>query len=509
MKRIILYFILSFFTWQLAMGEMIEKEGLSFYSNCLKREVSYSVILPDGYNSSNKNYPVLYLFHGVGGDCSSWLEYGNVANVMDRMAEKGDIAPFIIVIPDGYLSYYADSYDGSFPYEHFFTQEFVSFIDHTYRTKKDASQRVIAGFSMGGFGALSVGLRNRNLFGAVAALSASIRTDKQYCEEIPQEGWDHQWGRIFGAPGKTGIERLTMYYKQRSPYHILASLTAHDLKDFALFFDIGDKEGSLCRSNEELHVLLLQKKIPHSWMVRSGGHDFTCWNAALPGVLIFADKRFGHVNKPCHVLNADRQAFRKCRILKVDNRAIRIYLPAGNDSTYRKYPIIYIQGDVSENVEKTLITRLGKMINKGSTWPVIACFLPKDIHLTKSVFCIEKQVPEIRNSQRMRGLICLEEGALSAVESIKKENLFTGIVLVNPSSANVSSEEIVEKIKSYSRYPRCWIEVSPQFGNYLFSSQLHVGLQESGLDHEFRSRDLPIYSFWEDWITYLNNRIHI
>ena len=70
---------------------------------------------------------------------------------------------------------------------------------------------------MGGFGALSVSLRNRHLFGSVVALSPSIRTEKQYMEEGPQKGWDNQWGRIFGGVGKNGKQRLTSYYKQHSP----------------------------------------------------------------------------------------------------------------------------------------------------------------------------------------------------------------------------------------------------------------------------------------------------
>lgn len=213
------------------------------------------------------------MFHGIGGDYTSWLEYGNVARIMDQMTKKGEIQPFIIVIPDGYLSYYSDTYDGSFPYETFFTKELVPYIDTNYRTRKNANARSIAGFSMGGFGALSVSLRNHNLFGSVVALSPSIRTEKQYIEEGPQIGWDSQWGRIFGGVGKNGNERLTSYYKQHSPYHILSTLRNSDLKEFGIMLDIGDKEGTLCESNEELHRLLLERKIPHEWEVRSGGHD--------------------------------------------------------------------------------------------------------------------------------------------------------------------------------------------------------------------------------------------
>lgn len=93
------------------------------------------------------------------------------------MIKEGKIQPFIMVIPDGYLSYYSDTYDGSSLYETFFIKELVPYIDNNYRTRKDINGRSIIGFSMGGFGALSVSLRNRHLFGSVVALSPSIRTE--------------------------------------------------------------------------------------------------------------------------------------------------------------------------------------------------------------------------------------------------------------------------------------------------------------------------------------------
>lgn len=116
------------------------------------------------------------------------------------MIKEGKIQPFIMVIPDGYLSYYSDTYDSSSLYETFFIKELVPYIDNNYRTRKDINGRSIIGFSMGGFGALSVSLRNRHLFGSVVALSPSIRTEKQYIEEGPQKdgtingaGFSEEW----------------------------------------------------------------------------------------------------------------------------------------------------------------------------------------------------------------------------------------------------------------------------------------------------------------------------
>lgn len=246
-------------------GQAVEKEGLSFYSHRLGQHVSYAVILPGDYDTSSTRYPVLYLFHGIGGDASTWMEYGNLARLMDKMVQTEGITPFIMVMPDGYNSYYSDAFDGSFPYEAFFIHEFVPHIDDIYRTLNHASGRAIAGFSMGGFGALTVGTRNKALFGSVIALAPSIRTDEQYREEMPQEDWDRQWGRIFGAAGESGAQRLTRYYRERSPYHIFLRSSARDWSHLHLFIEVGDKEETLAASNDELHRLLVRKQIPHHW----------------------------------------------------------------------------------------------------------------------------------------------------------------------------------------------------------------------------------------------------
>ena len=126
MKKILLYIILFLSGIDGAWALPIEKEGMSIYSPSLKQEVSYAIILPEGYEHSDTEYPVLYMFHGIGGDYTSWLEYGNVARVMDKMIKEGKIQPFIMVIPDGYLSYYSDTYDGSSLYETFFIKELVT-----------------------------------------------------------------------------------------------------------------------------------------------------------------------------------------------------------------------------------------------------------------------------------------------------------------------------------------------------------------------------------------------
>ena len=506
MRKILLYIILFLSSIDGVRALPIEKEGMSIYSPALKKEVSYSIILPEGYEHSDMEYPVLYMFHGIGGDYTSWLEYGNVARIMDQMTKKGEIQPFIIVIPDGYLSYYSDTYDGSFPYETFFTKELVPYIDTNYRTRKNANARSIAGFSMGGFGALSVSLRNHNLFGSVVALSPSIRTEKQYIEEGPQIGWDSQWGRIFGGVGKNGNERLTSYYKQHSPYHILSTLRNSDLKEFGIMLDIGDKEGTLCESNEELHRLLLERKIPHEWEVRSGGHDFTCWNAALPKAFRFINGYFNENQQK----NREKNSPNETPFIKMGNTTI--YYPEQAQGSIRKYPIIYVQGEINGQQQKALVSQFHQLVNDNKTWPAVLCFVKENVDLSKTISDVEKQCSGIRGSQRMRALITWENHIKESIETIRRENLFTGIVCVNTTGDESDASNFIKAVNSHKRYPRCWIEVLPESKEYGLTSNIHILLKASNLEHEFRSRkykETNAFTYWEDWIIYLNNRIHV
>ena len=507
MRKILLYIILFLSSIDGVRALPIEKEGMNIYSPSLKQEVSYSIILPEGYEHSDIEYPVLYMFHGIGGDYTSWLEYGNVARVMDKMIKKGEVEPFIMVIPDGYLSYYSDTYDGSFLYETFFIKELVPYIDNNYRTRKNVSARSIIGFSMGGFGALSVSLRNRNLFGSVVALSPSIRTEKQYIEEEPQKEWDSQWGRIFGGAGKNGNQRLTSYYKQHSPYHILSTLRTSDLKGLGIMLDIGDKEGTLCESNEELHRLLLERQIPHEWEVRAGGHDFTCWNGALPKAFRFINKYF---NENQTGNNERSLLLNETPFIKMGNATV--YYPEQAQGSTREYPIIYVQGEINEQQQQTLVNQFHEMVDDNRTWPALLCFVKTNADLSATISYIEKQLSEIRSSQRMRALITLKDNIKEGIEAIQRENLFTGIVCVNTIGDESDALNFIKAVNSHKRYPRCWIEVLPESKEYGFSSNIHILLKESDLEHEFRSRkckETNAFSYWEDWIIYLNNRIHV
>src|SRR6478672_11933371 len=113
-------------------------DNLSLPSKILKGERKYAVYLPPGYETSQRSYPVLYLLHGGGDDQTGWVQFGEVSWITDKAIAEGKATPMIIVMPDantgirGYANINKD-----WRYEDFFFQEFMPFVEKTYKIKAE------------------------------------------------------------------------------------------------------------------------------------------------------------------------------------------------------------------------------------------------------------------------------------------------------------------------------------------------------------------------------------
>ena len=145
-----------------------------------------TVYTPAGYEADYRNYPVLYLLHGMGGDEEAWVATGRVAEIMDNLIAEGRVVPMIVVMPNGcmrhdaapgyseegfYKPYMSGSMDGSF--EEYFA-DIVAWTDAHYRTYPLKERRAIAGLSMGGFHAMQISKRYPDMFDYVGLFSAAI-----------------------------------------------------------------------------------------------------------------------------------------------------------------------------------------------------------------------------------------------------------------------------------------------------------------------------------------------
>jgi enterochelin esterase-like enzyme len=97
------------------MGKI--SEGKIVKSLILNKDVRYTIYLPAGYETSERSYPVVYLLHGYTDDDTGWLQFGEINRLADKAIADGTIPPMIIVMPDGGVSFYMNSYDGKEKYE--------------------------------------------------------------------------------------------------------------------------------------------------------------------------------------------------------------------------------------------------------------------------------------------------------------------------------------------------------------------------------------------------------
>ncbi len=133
-----------------------------------------SVYLPPGYEKGNKRFPVIYYLHGfMGTDSVS----PSMKMILDRGIAQQKIRPFILVIASHYTLYEGSFYSNSSltgNWTDFQAKELVEYIDSNFKTLATRDGRGIAGHSMGGYGAIKIGMLFPDVFSSVYALSPGL-----------------------------------------------------------------------------------------------------------------------------------------------------------------------------------------------------------------------------------------------------------------------------------------------------------------------------------------------
>lgn len=263
------------------------------FSATLGKDIAYQLYLPPGYDPATANrYPVLYLLHGRGDNMSAWT---TIAPDLDRLIQVGRIPPVIAIMPDAPASlragYYIDSqFTGSAqprlpagePVEAALTRDLVAHIDATYPTRPDRAGRIVAGYSMGGYGALRFSLAHPELFGAAIVLSPAV-----YFPLPPRDSSTREFG-AFGRGAQPFDEET--YASLNYPV-LLPRFAAHRLP-LVMFIAVGDDEHALADPGEASHDLdyeahTLYNKIRRLPLVAAqlrvidGPHDWATWRPAF------------------------------------------------------------------------------------------------------------------------------------------------------------------------------------------------------------------------------------
>lgn len=284
MKHFILFLLISALSLTLFAQTGKVMDNLSLPSKILKMERKYAIYLPPDYETSQRSYPVLYLLHGAGDDQTGWVQFGEVLHIADKAIREGKATPMIIVMPDantGQRGYYNDARN-EWRYEDFFFEEFIPFVEKTWRVKKEKQYRAVAGLSMGGGGSFIYALHHPELFSSACPLSAfagplTVADTKSYLERY--------------AGQKATDAEVEAFFKRYSVVAQVNAIADDQKKAVRWYIDCGDDD-FLYEGNSLVHIAMKKKEIPHEFRINDGAHNWTYWRNALPTVLEFVSQAF-------------------------------------------------------------------------------------------------------------------------------------------------------------------------------------------------------------------------
>ncbi|MFO0892372.1 MAG: alpha/beta hydrolase-fold protein [Isosphaeraceae bacterium] len=138
---------------------------INYFSRSLVKASSVSVVFPDD-PSIPKPWWTFYLLHGLSDDDTIWMRRTSI----ERYAEG---LPLVVVMPDGGRGWYTNAQVG-FAYENDLMKDVMGLIERTFPVRAERSGRAIGGLSMGGYGAVKLGLKHHETFGSVNSHSGAL-----------------------------------------------------------------------------------------------------------------------------------------------------------------------------------------------------------------------------------------------------------------------------------------------------------------------------------------------
>jgi len=223
--------------------------------------VTYRVYLPKGYER-DKKYGVVYFLHGRGAN-HRMLDELSFCSTLDSEMKNG-LRGFIVIAPSGGDSYWMNGAKSGKKWGDLVTSELISQIESRYPVISSPRGRLISGISMGGHGAIQLGLNNPGIYGAVAGHSPVFRTQEEAQKDFPAQ---------FG----TGDQ-----YENRDPVSLVRKKGKR--LGVPVWIDMGGADPWI-QNTRDFGRLLYSVKEDVALGIGSdpnSGHDHHYWGARLP-----------------------------------------------------------------------------------------------------------------------------------------------------------------------------------------------------------------------------------
>ncbi len=239
---------------------------VNYLSRSLGKASTFNIVFPDD-PAIPKPWSVFYLLHGLSDDQTIWMRRTSVERYVQGL-------PLCVVMPDGGRGFYTDALEG-LAYESDLVKDVVGLVDRTFPVKAERAGRCIGGLSMGGYGAVKVGIKHHDMFASVNSHSGALGfTHDAFWKRISNP----EWVRIFGKEPSGS---------PNDPFSLVKTID-HGLLP-ALRIDCGT-EDFLLDQNRAFHKHLDDLHIAHDYQEFPGSHEWGYWDKHVQEAIAFHAK---------------------------------------------------------------------------------------------------------------------------------------------------------------------------------------------------------------------------
>ncbi|MEG0762401.1 MAG: alpha/beta hydrolase-fold protein [Oscillospiraceae bacterium] len=249
---------------------------LALRSNALQSRIGINLYYPTDLplEVGNEVKGVLTLLHGYSNSSDDWVQMSAASRYA---ADNG----LILVMPDCGNSFYTDMVYGG-AYYTFMTQELPEQLSAIFNLPTDREHNYIAGLSMGGYGALLLGLSCPQKYSAIASFSGAV--DVKYMIE--------KGGKDFADSAFTSIFGSNLTVPDTSDLFILArkaSVLPDALKPRIMCI-CGSKDDEpffIKEQNHRFNEVMRTLPLEYKYLEWDGIHEWCVWDRALTEAIGF------------------------------------------------------------------------------------------------------------------------------------------------------------------------------------------------------------------------------
>ena len=235
----------------------------------LGKATKVNVILPTDVGDAPHPYKTVWLLHGLSGDESAWMRYTSI----ERYAKEYGLA---VIMPDAERSWYTNTAYGM-NFFSYITEELPELCRKAFGCLSERREdTIVAGLSMGGYGALKVALTYPERYGTCISLSGSL--------DITRKGRSYrleEWRSIFGFDIESALE----LEGSEHDLFALAERNKNGGKPFPELYLWCGLEDSLIGANRDFDAHLSRLGVPHVFTSSEGDHSWRFWDMHIKNAL--------------------------------------------------------------------------------------------------------------------------------------------------------------------------------------------------------------------------------